>query len=557
MENEMGKTVDPHKQPWHSYRATCYIKLDNHAKREVAVIYREGSPNPDRINSPQSTTPSSELGMGKILDSLKRSMRVDDGTAQIVSIDYYVAPPVPEVDVCYSSFHGEKVNEVPVIRIYGSTPGGKKMCLHVHQVFPYLYVPCSDIPLDGDLKGDGYTHAVSLALEKALKLKAKAGVKQQHVDGCNLVRARRFMVITCQKSFSYNPHDIRRAAKLLLVDYNLYGMGHIHLLKIKFRLPLPDTFSLEKLNECIVQEDKVHAVHWQTPPAQTSTVVTGAGDQMGGSPGDSYSLTQEFIQGVQRQSTCELEGDAVVFDLRDELQQISLEQVMSLIMQLFWSLQSVELMKEAIDFLKGIFDLFDGDADGALRPVDIEDLNSTAPECPWNEAPYKDVAETTVLAGLSLDGFLSQRSLMTLLDLAKSLENIEYIEYPVDPSSAVRSSKKRRITRKKQRPFSDPYTSTTEERYAVNMVEQTVGGKRTLVYPRFIRLELEVCWLTKKHSLLATSPFLSLIAWTSLHGKGLLICLSKWPAMIHFRWLYKTLPGSARIWELSAPYLSA
>ncbi|KAI4294914.1 hypothetical protein MLD38_040802 [Melastoma candidum] len=93
-------------------------------------------------------------------------------------------------------------------------------------------------------------------------------------------------------------------------------------------------------------------------------------------------------------------------------------------------------------------------------------------------------------------------SLMTLLDPAKSLENIVYIEYPVDPSSAVRSTKKRRITRKKQqadrnvfycwvfgpekpsklsllnsflgRPFSDPYTSTTEEQYAVNTVEQTV-----------------------------------------------------------------------------------
>ncbi|KAI4310958.1 hypothetical protein MLD38_035900 [Melastoma candidum] len=264
-------------------------------------------------------------------------------SVRIVSIDYYMAPPVPEVDVCYSSFHGEKVNEVPVIRIYGSTPAGKKMCLHVHQVFPYLHVPCSDIPLDGDLKGNGYTHAVSLALEKALNLKAKAGVKRQHVHGCNLVRARRFYGYHMSeelfvKIHLYNPHDVRRAAKLLLggvvfdqfvqpheshipyllqflVDYNLYGMGHIHLLKIKFRLPLPDTFSVEKLNECIIQADKVHAVRWQTPPAQTSTMVTGAGDQIGGSPGDSYSLTQEFIQGVQRQSTCELEGDAVVFDI--------------------------------------------------------------------------------------------------------------------------------------------------------------------------------------------------------------------------------------------------
>ncbi|KAI4311123.1 hypothetical protein MLD38_036044 [Melastoma candidum] len=34
--------------------------------------------------------------------------------------------------------------------------------------------------------------------------------------------------------------------------------------------------------------------------------------------------------------------------------------------------QSVELTNEAIHFIEGIFDLFDGDADGALRPMEIE-----------------------------------------------------------------------------------------------------------------------------------------------------------------------------------------
>lgn len=171
--------------------------------------------------------------------------------------------------------------------------------------------------------------------------------------------------------------------------------------------------------------------------------------------------------------------------------------------------QSVELTSEAIEFLKGIFYLFDIDGDGALRPAELDDLFSTAPESPWSGAPYKDAAEKTALGGLSLDGFLSEWALMTFLDPASSFANLIYIGYPSDPSSAIRVTRRRRLDRKKQqsernvfqcfvfgpkksgksallnslvgRPFSDNYTPTTEERYAVNVVDQSGGTKKTLV----------------------------------------------------------------------------
>ncbi|XP_031251413.1 mitochondrial Rho GTPase 1-like [Pistacia vera] len=112
--------------------------------------------------------------------------------------------------------------------------------------------------------------------------------------------------------------------------------------------------------------------------------------------------------------------------------------------------QSVELTNEAVDFLKGIFELFDSDSDNTLRPTEVDDLFSTAPECPWDEAPYKDAAEITALGGLSLDGFFSQWAFMTLLDPASTVENLIYIGYTGDPSSAVRVTRRRRIDRKKQ-----------------------------------------------------------------------------------------------------------
>ncbi|KAE8687308.1 Mitochondrial Rho GTPase 2 [Hibiscus syriacus] len=171
--------------------------------------------------------------------------------------------------------------------------------------------------------------------------------------------------------------------------------------------------------------------------------------------------------------------------------------------------QSVELTNEAIEFLKGVYELFDSDLDNNLRPIEVEDVFSTAPENPWNDAPYKDAAGRTALGGLSLDAFLSEWALMTLLDPARSLENLIYIGYPGDPSSAIRVTRRRRLDRKKQqsertvlhcfvfgpanagksalinsflgRPYSDSYSPTTDEQYAVNVAELPGGIKKTLV----------------------------------------------------------------------------
>ncbi|GKF71962.1 mitochondrial Rho GTPase 1-like protein [Tanacetum coccineum] len=100
-------------------------------------------------------------------------------------------------------------------------------------------------------------------------------------------------------------------------------------------------------------------------------------------------------------------------------------------------------------------------------------------------------------------------ALMTLLNPVLSVENLVYIGYAGDPSSAVRVTRKRRVDRKKQhsdqnvfqcfvfgpkeagksslldsfvgRPFYEDYTPTTEERYTVNMVDQPGGTKKTLI----------------------------------------------------------------------------
>ena len=53
---------------------------------------------------------------------------------RIVSLDYYMAKPIPGLDMCHSQLEGTAIERVPVVQIYGATPGGQKTCLHLHKV---------------------------------------------------------------------------------------------------------------------------------------------------------------------------------------------------------------------------------------------------------------------------------------------------------------------------------------------------------------------------------------------------------------------------------------
>ncbi|KAL7205227.1 hypothetical protein ACSBR2_018208 [Camellia fascicularis] len=278
-------------------------------------------------------------------------------SVRIVSIDYYMAPPIPDLDISYSSFQGGKVNEVPVIRIYGSTPAGQKTCLHVHRALPYLYIPYADLMLQPNQEGDACTHLISLSVEKALKLKGRAGLKRQHVHGCSLVRAKKFYGYHSSeelfaKIYLYYPHDVSRAVNLLLggavldrslqpheshipfllqflVDYNLYGMGHLHVSKVKFRHPVPNAVARRKdsynghgprtdnpnFMSADFQADSSGDASSRSPIWISSTIPDGWMWEFS-SQLDSASC-QDFHL-VKRQCTCELEGDTTVDEILNQ-----------------------------------------------------------------------------------------------------------------------------------------------------------------------------------------------------------------------------------------------
>jgi DNA polymerase zeta len=103
---------------------------------------------------------------------------------RIVDADFYVTKPTAELDVLYSEFRGANVTRVPVIRIFGSTRSGQKTCLHVHQVFPYIFVP-----YDGTEPREKYLKQFATSIDFAVQVAlGKATSATNHVFNTEIVK---------------------------------------------------------------------------------------------------------------------------------------------------------------------------------------------------------------------------------------------------------------------------------------------------------------------------------------------------------------------------------
>ncbi|CAG8231821.1 unnamed protein product [Penicillium salamii] len=195
-------------------------------------------------------------------------------------IDHYQAtasdldPPLPFRD-------GESEKgfrpRVPVIRIFGATETGQRVCVHVHGAFPYLY-----IEYNGSLAANEANSAIRmlhLSIDHALAVSFRQNAydrKIAYVAHITLVKGVPFYGYHVGWRFFFkvyllNPFHTTRLVDLLhqgavmkrplqpyeahvqyipqwMCDYNLYGCAVMNCSKVRFRGPLPEYLELSNLN---------------------------------------------------------------------------------------------------------------------------------------------------------------------------------------------------------------------------------------------------------------------------------------------------------------------
>ncbi|XP_070705223.1 DNA polymerase zeta catalytic subunit [Pempheris klunzingeri] len=263
-------------------------------------------------------------------------------SVRIVTADFYLASPIKDLDVCFSEFRESDVKKVPVVRIFGATPAGQKTCLHLHGVFPYIYVP-----YDGQgQEPDRHLRQVAFSIDRALNVAmGNPASGNQHVFKVVLVSGMPFYGYhgkekLFMKIYLYNPQVVKRVCELLqsgavmnkcyqpheghipyllqlFIDYNLYGMNLVNLGAVKFRR------AQKKEDAAAIPDGQTPSSHptvspWKSPCTSKLNDSTLAGTFVRWD--ENVLPCSLLLEEVGRQSTCELEVDAVAVDILNRLE---------------------------------------------------------------------------------------------------------------------------------------------------------------------------------------------------------------------------------------------
>ncbi|KFY07283.1 hypothetical protein V492_07294 [Pseudogymnoascus sp. VKM F-4246] len=193
-------------------------------------------------------------------------------------VDHYQSFPTrfdPQLrrDVTPSEIGSEP--KVPVIRVFGTTETGQKVCAHIHGAFPYLY-----IDYNGQLTANevgAYIHRLHLSIDHALAVSYRRDAydrRTRFIARITLVKGTPFYGYHVGyqyylKIYALDPVVMTRLADLLrqgaimkrvfqpyeahlqfimqwMTDYNLYGCGYVDSERVHFRGPVPKYEELDR-----------------------------------------------------------------------------------------------------------------------------------------------------------------------------------------------------------------------------------------------------------------------------------------------------------------------
>ncbi|GAA6063707.1 hypothetical protein JCM10212_004434 [Sporobolomyces blumeae] len=101
---------------------------------------------------------------------------------------------------------------------------------------------------------------------------------------------------------------------------------------------------------------------------------------------------------------------------------------------------TAELSPKGYQFFTDIFETFDQDRDGALSPSELASLFETSPGNPWEKDGFPETTVATPEGAVTLQGWLAQWSMTTLLNPTLTLSYLAYLGYPHSTLSLASNS---------------------------------------------------------------------------------------------------------------------
>uniref|UniRef100_A0A671X3Z2 Ras homolog family member T1a n=1 Tax=Sparus aurata TaxID=8175 RepID=A0A671X3Z2_SPAAU len=152
---------------------------------------------------------------------------------------------------------------------------------------------------------------------------------------------------------------------------------------------------------------------------------------------------------------------------------------------------TTELNHNAYLFLQSVFDKHDKDRDCALSPDEVKDLFKVFPYMPWGPDVNNTVC-TNDQGWITYQGYLSQWTLTTYLDVQRSLEYLGYLGYSIiyeqeSQAAAITVTRNKRIDLQKKQ--------TQRSVFRCNVLGARGSGKSGFLQNHLLLCFLDYCFI--------------------------------------------------------------